>query len=142
MRPMIRYINNEILKLAKPIRHEVKDNAPSSFGDLIAEPGLKIWFGASDSTIFQDAWVNWAFRAVHDNMHHKTGLRFSPEHEMELGKVQAAVLGARCQGLLADLFYCEIAEQAKFYAETGSFLDDQVRFTLEVLSGLGYDVEG
>lgn len=130
---MIKYINYEILKLSKDLTYIVKDNAPSTELELFNETNLVIWSGASNNTIYQDETVNWAFRAIHDATHLKTGLGFSPQHEIEMGKIQAALLSSQCKSLLADLFYCEIAEQAKYFSQNGTFVDDQVTFTKQFL---------
>jgi hypothetical protein len=69
------------------------------------------------------------FRAIHDSTHLITKLNFTPEHEIEMGRIQAAALASRCESLLADLFYIEIAEQAKYYLNNGIFVTDQINFT-------------
>lgn len=125
---MIRYINNEILKASSTLTYIVKPSAPSTEQDLFNSTSLVIWSGASDNTIYKDASVNYAFRAIHDATHLETKLGFTPEHEVEMGRIQAARLASRCKSLLADVFYCEIALQAKYYLETNTFVADQVEF--------------
>jgi hypothetical protein len=126
-----REFKNLILQTAP--RHEVKDIAPSTEIELFNSPSLVIWSGASEGTIWNDARVNWSFRALHDALHLKVGIGFSPLEEIELGRIQAS----RYSGLLADLVYCEVAGQAEHYLKTGQFVIDQVEFTLNYLKQRG-----
>lgn len=130
-RDALRYLNQSMLDLARPLRYTVKDEAPSTETALFSTPSLVVWSGASDNTIYQDAAVNYAFRAVHDKMHLETGLGFSVDHEIELGRIQASRMSS---DFLAELIYCEIAGQALYYKQTGSFVPDQVAFTLKYLN--------
>lgn len=130
---MTRAINNLILSTAP--KHEVRNVAPSTELELFNSPKtLVIWSGASENTIFNDNRVNWAFRALHDQLHIVTGIGFSPEAEIELGRIQAN----RYTGLMADLVYIETAGQAKHYLKTGQFVTDQAEFTLNALKRMGY----
>lgn len=129
---LIRYINHLILKEASSLRYTVKTDAPNTFKDLYNSTGLVIWSGESDNTIFQDKTVNWAFRALHDNLHLKTLIGFTPEEEIELGRIQAS----KYTGIMADLVYCEVAGQAEYYLKNGIFVKDQVQFTIDYLKGI------
>jgi hypothetical protein len=129
---MFRELNNLILNSAP--QHEVRDVAPSTFQDLLASTGLVIWSGESDHTIFGDARVNWAFRALHDSLHLKIQLDFSPRAEIELGRIQAN----QYSGLMADLVYIETAGQAEHYLKTGRFVLNQVEFTISEFRKIGY----
>ena len=127
------YINNWILSQSKDLRFKVQDLAPSNEIELFNEPSLVIWSGASSDTIYQDKAVNWAFRAVHDHLHLETGLGFSPDQEIELGRIQAS----KCDSdLIADLIYIEVSGQAEYYLKHGKFVDDQVKFTLNALNNI------
>ena len=119
--------------LKQDLKYTVKDKAPSTELELFNSPSLVIWSGESHNTIYQDESVNWAFRAVHDDYHLKTGLGFSPEHEIEMGRIQASKIDS---DILAKLFYIEIAGQAEHYLKTGQFVQDQVAFTLNALKGV------
>jgi len=125
-----RYLNQTILNMAKDLNYTVKSQAPSTELDLFNSPSLVIWSGESHNTIYQDKTVNWAFRAIHDAMHLKTRLDFSPEQEIEMGRIQASKIGS---DIVAKLFYIEIAGQAEHYLKTGQFVQDQVKFTLDAL---------
>jgi hypothetical protein len=127
---LILALNQEVLKQARGLRYTVSDVAPSTESALWSQPTLVVWSGASDNTIYGDAAVNYAFRAIHDAMHLKTGLSFSPQHEIEMGRIQASKIGS---DLIAKLFYIEIAGQAEHYLKTGQFVQDQVQFTINQL---------
>ena len=131
---MIREINDLILKTAP--RHSVSNMAPNSMHNLINQPTLVVWSGASDTTFFQDKHVNWAFRALHDALHVKTGLDFTPVQEIELGRIQAN----QYDGLMADLVYCEVALQSEYYLKNGLFVPNQVEFTKIELKRMGWKI--
>lgn len=132
---MIREFNNLILNQASKIKYRVADVAPNNEIELFNGPKtLVIWSGASDTTIWTDARVNWAFRALHDNLHLKTGMSFSPQSEIDLGRIQAS----QYAGLMSDLVYIETAGQAEYFLKTGRFVLDQVEFTISELKKLGY----
>jgi hypothetical protein len=126
-----RALNQEVLKQAKGLNYRVSDKAPSTENELWSQPGLVVWSGASEGTIYGEASINWAFRAVHDALHLRTGLNFSPEQEIEMGRIQAAAIGS---DIIAKLFYIEIAGQAAHYLKTGQFVVDQIQFTLNELN--------
>lgn len=134
---MIREFNAAILRHSLGISYRVDDEAPSTERDLFTpRHGLVVWSGASDRTIFGDPRVNWAFRALHDATHLASGLGFSVDHEIELGRRQAA----KFDGIMADLVYLEIAGQAEYFRRTGSFVPDQVEFTRRALASMGVSV--
>lgn len=127
---MTRDFNRLILSQASKLRYTVKDTAPSTERDLFAPSGLVIWSGASERTIWGDAIVNHAFRAIHDTLHLQTGMGFSIDEEIELGRIQAN----QYTGLLADIVYLEVAGQAKYFKTHGVFVPDQVVFTVSNLT--------
>ncbi len=130
---MFREFNSLILKQASKLKYRVADVAPNNETDLFNGPKtLVIWSGASDVTIWGDARVNWAFRALHDALHLKTGHNFNPKAEIELGRIQAN----QYSGLLADLVYIETAGQAEHYMRTGQFVTDQIEFTKQMIKGI------
>ena len=131
---MIKYINNSILGSSRDLKYTVRDVAPSTFQDLRNESSLVVWSGASDSTIFQDKVVNWAFRAFHDTLHLKSGLLFTVDHEIELAKIQASQFGTN--DLMQALMYTEIAGQAEYFRLNGTFPENQLEFSATMLSTL------
>ncbi len=129
---MINEINSLILKMTP--KHTIRDIAPSTEKDLFSQPTLVVWSGASDTTIFGDKRVNWAFRALHDALHLQTGIGFSVAEEIYLGRVQAN----QYSGLMADLVYCEVALQAEYFLKNGVFVPNQVDFTKQSLKRIGW----
>lgn len=120
-----RHINNIIMKQASKLTYTVSSAAPGTFTDLYNSTSLVIWSGASDNSWFQDETVNWAFRALHDTLHLKTMLGFTPEQEVELGRIQAN----QYTGVMADFIYSQIAGQAEYYMKNGIFVPNEVEFT-------------
>ena len=125
-----KYVNNLILKQASKLNYRVSSNAPGTFKDLYNSTSLVIWDGASDNSWFQDASVNYAFRALHDTLHLKTMIGFTPKEEIELGRVQAN----QYTGLMADLVYSQVAGQAEYYLNNGIFVPNEVEFTSNQLN--------
>ena len=119
------HVNNIIMSQASKLQYTVSSKAPSTFKDLYNSSSLVIWNGASDNSWFQDEIVNYAFRALHDTLHLKTMIGFTPEQEIELGRIQAN----QYTGLMADLIYSQIAGQAKYYMENGIFVPNELEFT-------------
>lgn len=122
-------LKNTILMQASKLRYNVASEAPSNERDLFNSPSLIVWDGASDNTIWDDASVNYAFRALHDALHLNTGLGFSVDEEIAIGRIQAN----QYVGLLADLVYLEVAGQAEYYKQNGVFVANQKQFTLQAL---------
>ena len=115
--------------------YDVGDNAPHTIPDLIACAGarfgrIRVWPGGTESAIYADETVNWRFRAWHDDCHLKTLAGFTVVDEIRLGSIQRG-LAARFGDLFAEIVYCEIAGQAEYFLETGRFLENQRRFTLD-----------
>jgi hypothetical protein len=126
-------LNNFILSQVKHIRYIPNDIAPNTERGLFNASSLVIWTGESDTTIFRDASVNWAFRAWHDSLHLKTRLDFSVDAEIELGRIQAS----QCYNQFADLIYAEVAGQAMHYKLTGLFVSNQIEFAKQYLTKIG-----
>lgn len=131
---MFNEFNHLILSQASKLNYSVSSLAPNSEVDLFNSGSLVIWNGASDNTIWHDAKVNYAFRALHDALHLESRLGFSVPEEIELGRIQAN----KYSGMLSDLIYTEVALQAKHFQVTGNFVSDQVSFTLSNLKAMGY----
>lgn len=125
------YLNHALLKRAERIGYTVSDFAPSDEKALFNEASLVIWSGASENTIFADSRVNWAFRAIHDNCHLKSGLGFTVDDELTLGHYQASL--ESCPYLKA-ITECEIGAQALYYKQNGVFVPNQLAFAKETLS--------
>ena len=127
----VNFINNEILRQASKLNYTVSALAPSTEVDLFSGTGLVIWSGASDKSIYGDYRVNWAFRALHDTLHLKTGLGFDVDSEIELGRLQASQYTS---DLMRELIYSQVSMQAMHYKSSGLFVMDDKCFTMEHLS--------
>jgi len=126
-------LNEHIRKQADALSYSVSDQAPNTPQDLFGSTGgLVVWAGASDQTIYGDPSVNWAFRAVHDNLHLKHGFDFTVPEEIELGRVQASMF----PGKLGDFIYADIVGQAEFFLKNGHFPVDQKAFICDYLEAL------
>lgn len=97
---------------------------------------IAVWSGGSSHTIYGNERVNWQFRAWHDYMHIASGVCnhahgplgcFEPSAEYAVADYQCIGLGDE----LAKLVQCEVDGQARHYEVYGTFIDDQVAFTLE-----------
>lgn len=130
----LNFLNDSILKQAKNLKYTVKIDAPQNEIELFNSSSLIVWSGSSDNTIYRDKSVNYMFRALHDDLHLKTGLGFSPKHEVELGRIQAS---KQSSNFLAELIFCEVAMQAIYFEKTGLFVADQVTFNLNYLKQQG-----
>lgn len=111
---------------------EARDDAPSTLPDVIRtwseRRRIVVWAGASHATVWGAPRLNHAFRAWHDYCHLMTGLGFDPADEIALGEWQAT----RCEGaFLRRIVRAETAGQARYFRDTGRFVEDQVTFTLE-----------
>ncbi len=130
----LNHVNGLILKQASKLSYTVASVAPQTENVLFSSTSLVVWSGASDSTIYQDASVNWAFRALHDDLHLKTGLGFTVDEEIEMGRIQASQYES---DFMRELIYCEVALQATHFRDTGTFVSNQVEFTVKHLQKMG-----
>lgn len=125
-REALNFINETIMRQASKIRYSVADQAPSTEVELFQASSLVVWSGASDNTVFEDPRVNWAFRALHDALHLKTGLGFSHAEEVIIAKLQASQYESK---LMRGLILAEVRDQALYHKETGLFVSNQAEFT-------------
>lgn len=135
MQDLIRFVNQKIMQDAKRLTYAVSSVAPSTEIELFGSTSLVIWSGASDKTIFCDESVNWAFRALHDSMHLKTGLGFDVESEKELGRIQASQYES---DVMRELIFCQITMQADHFGTTGQFVVNDFDFTMSHLKKCGF----
>jgi hypothetical protein len=126
----LNHVNGTILREASKLCYTVSDSAPSSESELFGSTSLVVWSGASERTIFQDPAVNYAFRALHDAFHLKTGIGFTPDEESILGHLQASRYESR---LMRALIIAEVSSQALYFKDTGLFVPDQVVFTYNLI---------
>lgn len=90
---------------------------------------LIVWAGHCDKAVF-DTRSNYLFRAWHDWAHIRSGIGFTVANEQDVARFQLSEISST---LFSQLVYIEVAEQAKYFDDTGEFLDDQVAFTIEKL---------
>ena len=118
-----------------PLGFDVAETAPETLEAVTAsvESGrLTVYSGGSDATIWDDAEVNYAFRAWHDWTHWRYQRPF--EGETAVARQQVADL-ARVYGRTPDvenmgaLLLCEVIGQAEYFAQHGDFPSDQAAFT-------------
>lgn len=130
----VRFVNGLILRQANKLTYRVADLAPSTEVELFTTPSLVIWSGASEGTIYGDAAVNWAFRALHDTLHLRTRMDFSVDAEIELGRIQASQYDS---DLMRELVFAEVSLQAAYFKKHGTFVPDQAAFTMAHLEKMG-----
>ncbi len=132
---MLRAFNQAILSLA-PV-YSVSDHAPELFPDLMQAGPLVIWAGASEGTIYDDARVNWAFRAWHDQCHKLGQFDFTLAGEIATHNMQARQLAEafpRAPMLWFNVLRAEVIGQAHYSEEHGFFPADQNHFILEAIN--------
>lgn len=128
---------NEAVKMEakrmKLPRIQVSDFAPQTIEDVVRTyretNSLVIWSGGSESTIYVDPQVNYLFRAMHDMTHILVGADFSMEGETRTALHQMSKVGTE----FGKIIQIEVIEQARYFFQTGSFLEDQVQFTIDQL---------
>jgi hypothetical protein len=97
---------------------------------------IQIWTGASDTSIFGEARLNWLFRGWHDFTHLTNNLDYSYMNEIIVCEIQKKQI-PEAWNLEKNLVHIEIIGQALFYYKNNYFVEDQRRFTLEYLLNPG-----
>lgn len=138
MNSLFNGLNDQVKMEAKRMklpRIHVADFAPQTIEDVVRSyretNSIVVWSGGSDSTIYKDPQVNYLFRAMHDMTHILIGSDFSMEGETRTALFQMGRSGTE----FGKIIQIEVIEQAKYYFQTGSFLEDQVQFTIDQLKG-------
>lgn len=131
-------LNQAVMDMARRMklpRVQISDFAPQTIEDVMrsySETGsIVVWSGGSDSTIYVDPMVNYMFRAAHDMMHIRIGADFTMLGETRVAHAQMGMVGTE----LGRIIEIEVIKQAEYFFQTGSFLDDQVAFTIAQLKG-------
>ena len=126
-------LNSRILKLAP--KHSVSDHAPCSMVTLADSrtSGLVVWSGASDSTIYGDRAINWAFRAWHDSLHLALNADFSMQGEKLVALEQCRLIGSDA---MAKIIMGEVVGQVEYLNKYGHFPTDQFVFMRNYLKGI------
>lgn len=145
--PLDRGLNVAILHIASrlfPTGFDVGANAPETFeaiNEHIARTGrMLVWNGASENTIYDDAEVNYAFRAWHDWCHWFGHFDFSLGGERlaaEMQKAHLRSLYVGCKELTRweAIIDAEVNGQAAYAEYWGIFPNHQRAFVEAYLSG-------
>lgn len=123
-------LNEIITAKANELTYTVRDNAPSTFEELM-QYGLIIWSGASDNTIYADPKVNHMFRAWHDSLHIKLNAPFTLQGEIYVATEQARQVGS---DILAEIILAEVKGQAEYFDKHGEFPVNQISFIKQYLN--------
>lgn len=134
-----RELNAAILNIAArlfPTGFDVHPCAPSNLKDLTEQCAwgrMVVWDGASAQTIYDDAEVNFAFRAWHDWHHVKGQFEFDIEGERKACEAQIELLyslygESEKTRYWARLIDAEIMGQAFHFEQFGTFPENQIEF--------------
>jgi hypothetical protein len=147
MHPLDKGFNCAVLTIANrlcPGGYRVSDDAPDTYEKLKAHLDLTkqmvVWSGGSETTIYADKEVNYAFRAWHDWCHYTGRHAFTVVGER-------AVFAMQCSHLI--LFYgdcyqtrlwikllrAEVIGQQEHFYKHGHYPNDQRAFVLAYLNG-------
>ena len=124
--------------------------APSSLAEVVEEfragmlTGLPVRISNrfSDNTIYVGPEDNGAFRFVHDSRHYFLRAGFEPESELLVASCHLARLqraGYSPDSIEYRLLYADTVGQVLFLAETGQFVDNQLRYALRCLTNVLQD---
>lgn len=126
---------NRLILAFAPRDFEAREVAPDTLAKLLSATAatgrLIVWSGESENTIHGDAKVNHAFRAWHDSAHVRGRFAFDLDGERAACEFQVREVLTRFPRIPAALIRmlrAEIIGQAEFFAEHGSFPQDQVAF--------------
>jgi hypothetical protein len=144
--PLSTRFNVAVMHIASqlfPAGFDVASDAPDTFEKLVShvqETGrMLVWNGASESTIFADNEVNYAFRAWHDYCHVAGGFEFTPEGEtkaclMQIDHIRAVYGNTAEADYLALLVWAEVVGQVSYnLAHDGAFPVNQMAFVKHYL---------
>lgn len=122
-----------------PTGYDVSADAPQTYLDMLRHylyaRRICVWSGASQTTIFGDEEVNWAFRAWHDWCHITLRQPFTLDGEERCAKEQCAHL-LRWYGdspqtrQWMEYVKAEVIGQRMHYDRHGKFPDNQMAFVL------------
>ncbi len=138
-----RQLNMAILTMAKislPKGFDVSDDAPNDYESLVKHVDntgrICVWSGASETTIYGDREVNYAFRAWHDFVHFTYKFNFSVVGEISTWVIQYNQLIKRFGDSpeirkFVSYLKAEIVGQARYEVKFGEFPIDQFAFVLD-----------
>lgn len=145
--PLSTRFNVAVLQIASnlfPAGFDVSENAPNAFEALVShvqDTGrMLVWNGASDTTIFADNEVNFAFRAWHDYCHVAGGFEFTPEGEkaaclMQIEHIRAIYGDTPTADHFVSLVWAEVVGQVSYtLSHDGAFPVNQMAFVKHFLT--------
>jgi hypothetical protein len=125
------------------INYEESNTAPETYEEVLREftsakvlnKPVRVFSGASESTIYTSPAANWAFRFWHDYVHYSFKLDFSVQSEILVGERQCAAVAAEfgLGSLEYRLMYTDTIGQVQYYAANNSFVENQLEFAKEQL---------
>ncbi len=145
LQPFNRRFNAAVVRIAGelfPTGYDVGANAPDSLESLTAHINAKkrmiVWNGASETSIFADSEINYAFRAWHDWCHWKGQFPFNEAGEREVFNMQSdhirLFFGDTPESReFIKLLHIEVIAQGDHFRATGEFPHDQMAFTRNYL---------
>ena len=142
--PLNRAFNVAVLHIAGRLHPQGFDVIPNDDLDTLAKlkahvdktKRFAVWAGASDTTIFGDPEVNYAFRAWHDWCHYLINAEFDHAGESAVCKLMQeqcrAIFGTNTE--FDALIEAEVMGQLNYKRVYGEFPRDQAAFTRVVLA--------
>ena len=127
-----------------PAGFHINKNAPNTYQDLCKfktdHLSLPIYNGNIDDSIYDDGYVNVCGRAFHDRMHLHNDYDFSFKGECLTWVAQSKYILKNYNHLFSltelmaviYILYIEIVVQAIYLFKTGSFVENQKEFTLNL----------
>lgn len=144
--PLDYQLNSAILEVAArvfPDGFDVSDDAPGTWKELKAHldagKRMLVYSGGSESTIYIDPAVNFAFRAWHDHLHWVNNYDFSVDGEVGVCAEQCRVLASMAKDELQAARWCKIIQaevigQKLYHRLHDRFPDDQRGFVQAYLN--------
>lgn len=140
-----RKLNAAVLTMVSnllPMGYDVSDIAPDTYEGLIRHTSktgrILVWSGASDTTIYGDSEVNYAFRAWHDFVHFTYRFGFSLIGEINTYQIQRNQLlkqfgdNPETQEFVKYI-HAEVVGQAEYEINFNQFPIDQCAFVLDYI---------
>ena len=125
-----------------PRGFDVSPSAPGTWPDLQAHfrrtGRIAVWDGASESSVYGDSEVNYAFRAWHDCAHLRGGYDFTPEGETAAAELQCrdvlSLYPGETGARFCQIIWAEVCGQSAHLQRFGAFPADQFRFVHNYLT--------
>lgn len=141
-KPLSETLNTVIELMTERIDYSVSDEAPNSYAELksLLDGGeqLVVYSGGSETTIFADPKINFAFRAWHDLTHYQYEYDFSLIGEMFTCNAQiyevTYTLGADIAQHCRPYLTAEIIGQRLYYDKYKCYVEDQQAFVLAYMA--------